>query len=56
MTYDYHQLCGICAWRVACQKKFSISHDALHCPDFSRDVTIKETEKDEVKAKVKEKE
>lgn len=41
MTYDYHQLCGICAWRAACQKKFSISHDALHCPDFSRDVTIK---------------
>lgn len=57
MTNDYHSLCGICAWRMTCQKKFSLSHDALHCPDFSRDVTIRERpEKDEVKVEVKEKE
>lgn len=57
MAYDYHRLCSICAWRMTCQKKFSLSHDALHCPDFSRDVTIKERpEKDEVKVEVKEKE
>lgn len=53
MTYDYHRLCGVCAWRGSCQKKFSLPHDALHCPDFSRDVTIKETEKDEVEAEKK---
>lgn len=56
MTLDYAKLCGICAWRGTCQKKFSLSHDALHCPDFSRDVTIKERqEKEEVKEEVKEK-
>lgn len=42
MTLDYAKLCGICAWRGTCQKKFSLSHDALHCPDFSKDVTIKD--------------
>lgn len=52
MSHDYHKLCGICAWREACLKKFSLSHDALHCPDFSRDVTIKKRpEKEEVKEK-----
>ncbi len=56
MTLDYHRLCGVCAWREGCRKKFSLSHDALHCPDFSRDVTIKEKqEKEEVKVEVKEK-
>ena len=56
MTFDYAKLCGICAWRATCQKKFSLSHDALHCPDFSRDVTIKDRqEKEEVKVEVKEK-
>lgn len=56
MTLDYAKLCGICSWRGTCQKKFSLSHDALHCPDFSRDVTIKERqEKEEVKVEVKEK-
>lgn len=41
MTHDYAKLCGICAWRATCRKKFSLSQDALHCPDFSKDVTIK---------------
>lgn len=41
MTLDYARLCGICAWRGTCQKKFSLPHDAIHCPDYSKDVTIK---------------
>jgi hypothetical protein len=41
MTNAYHRLCSICAWRGTCQKKFSLPHDALHCPDFTKDVTIR---------------
>lgn len=56
MTLDYARLCGICAWRGTCQKKFSLPQDALHCPDYSRDVTIKNRpEKEEAKVEVKEK-
>ena len=56
MTLDYAKLCGICAWRGTCQKKFSLSQDALHCADYSRDVTIKSSaEKEQVKEEVKEK-
>jgi hypothetical protein len=36
-------ICAVCAWRVTCQKKFSVSGKDLRCPDFSRDITIKET-------------
>jgi hypothetical protein len=42
--------CAICAWRGGCQKKFSVSADAqgfVHCPDYSRDLSIKDTEIDE---------
>ena len=35
-------ICAICAWRATCQKKFSMSGKDVRCPDFSRDVTIKE--------------
>ncbi len=38
-------ICIVCAWRATCQKKFSISGKDLHCPDFVRDLTIKEEEK-----------
>ncbi|MDO8446707.1 MAG: hypothetical protein Q7T53_11520 [Deltaproteobacteria bacterium] len=52
MTLDYAKLCGICAWREGCRKKFSLSHDALHCSDYSKDVTIKDRpEKAEEKEK-----
>lgn len=44
-------ICAVCAWRSACQKKFSVSGKDLRCPDFSRDVTIKEQEKDQDKEK-----
>ncbi len=35
-------VCAVCAWRETCKKKFSISGKDLRCPDFARDVTIKE--------------
>jgi hypothetical protein len=37
--------CAICAWRETCAKRFSIKTDSLgnvYCPDFSRDLAIKE--------------
>ncbi|MBC8414088.1 MAG: hypothetical protein ISR96_05545 [Nitrospira sp.] len=34
--------CVICAWRATCQKKFSVSGKDIRCPEFSRDVSIKE--------------
>ena len=44
------RLCAICAWRENCQKRFSVSTDALgnvHCPDYTRDLKIKDHEIDE---------
>jgi hypothetical protein len=44
------RLCAICAWRENCQKRFSVSCDAsgnVHCPDYSRDLTIKDRDIDE---------
>ncbi|HDQ05068.1 MAG TPA: cytidylate kinase-like family protein [Deltaproteobacteria bacterium] len=38
------QICGICAWRRDCQKRFKLSSEAFlgsHCPDYTRDLTIK---------------
>ncbi|MBN1614670.1 MAG: cytidylate kinase-like family protein [Deltaproteobacteria bacterium] len=38
------RICAICAWRGTCQKRFTVQTDALlnvHCPDFTRDVTLK---------------
>ncbi|MCX5858022.1 MAG: cytidylate kinase-like family protein [Deltaproteobacteria bacterium] len=39
------QICGICAWRRDCQKRFRISTDAflsVNCPDYTRDISIKD--------------
>lgn len=39
--------CSICAWRGDCQKRFSVSTDSsgnVRCPDFTRDVSIKDDE------------
>ncbi len=39
-------LCIICAWKKDCQKKFLRGKDAtLRCPDFTKDVSIKDREK-----------
>jgi cytidylate kinase len=40
------QTCGICAWRRDCQKRFKLAADAFlgsHCPDYTRDLSIKAT-------------
>lgn len=38
-------ICVICAWREHCQKRFSLPAGA-NCPDYTRDVTIKEKAKE----------
>ncbi|HMK44963.1 MAG TPA: hypothetical protein VK445_12580 [Dissulfurispiraceae bacterium] len=35
------QLCILCAWRGTCQKQFSMK-PGLRCPDYAKDLTIKE--------------
>jgi len=42
--------CAICAWRASCQKRFNVSIDAsgyVHCPDYTRDLAIKDIDIDE---------
>ncbi|PKN70214.1 MAG: hypothetical protein CVU54_06300 [Deltaproteobacteria bacterium HGW-Deltaproteobacteria-12] len=42
--------CVICAWRAGCQKRYSVATDAsgnVHCPDYSRDLLIKDKDIDE---------
>lgn len=44
MTND-QTICVICAWRLTCNKKFSMDgSSSTRCPDFTRDVTLKVTE------------
>jgi hypothetical protein len=41
--------CAICAWKVNCQKRFSVATDAqgcVRCPDYSRDLSIKDSDID----------
>ncbi len=33
--------CVICAWRQTCKKQFSMA-DPSHCPEFSRDISVKD--------------
>ena len=43
------RLCIICVWRQHCQKRFTVAYDGslnIHCPDFTRDQTIKDAEAD----------
>jgi cytidylate kinase len=43
MAVEMH-ICGLCAWRRECQKKFKVSTDGFigsHCPDYTRDLSIK---------------
>jgi hypothetical protein len=35
------QHCVVCAWRENCAKKYRVTDGGSHCPDFTRDVTIK---------------
>jgi hypothetical protein len=45
------EICVICAWRATCQKKFSISGKQVRCPDFVKDVSIREEPEKEEKRK-----
>ena len=36
------QFCAVCAWRENCAKKFCVADGGAHCPDFTRDVSIKD--------------
>lgn len=43
-------ICGLCAWRRECQKRFKLDKDSLvgsHCPDYTRDLSIKTKDADE---------
>jgi len=36
-------ICVTCAWRLTCNKKFSMDGaTTTRCPDFTRDITLKE--------------
>lgn len=37
------ELCIICAWRATCQKQFSMK-TGQKCPDYCKDMTLRETE------------
>lgn len=43
------QQCILCAWRENCQKKFSVSGKDIRCPDFARDLNIKDAQTTEDK-------
>ncbi len=45
MTMD-RSLCPICAWRGDCKKKFKPGA-GINCPDFSRDLSVKDKESEE---------
>jgi hypothetical protein len=36
------QSCVVCAWRETCAKRFCVTDGGARCPDFSRDVSIKD--------------
>lgn len=36
------QSCAVCAWRETCAKRFSVADGGARCPDYSRDVSIKD--------------
>ncbi len=36
------QHCTVCAWRENCSKRFCIPDNGARCPDFTRDVSIKD--------------
>ena len=52
MSTGEFKSCHICAWRADCQKRFGKPDSfALHCPEYTRDVKIKEgatTQKEDV--------
>ena len=47
MTID-RALCAICAWRGTCNKKF-MHGSGVYCPDYTKDVSIRERGTEEKK-------
>jgi len=48
------KICAICAWRANCQKRFNVVMDSLgnvRCPDYSRDLSIKDKDIEEAEKK-----
>ena len=40
-------ICVLCAWRQTCNKKFLMDGSTTkRCPEYTRDITLKEDEKD----------
>jgi len=46
MKKEKIESCSLCAWRANCKKKFSISGKNIRCPDFVRDISIKQEKVD----------
>ena len=40
------QSCAVCAWRENCSKRFCIPDGGAKCPDFTRDISIKDMAED----------
>jgi hypothetical protein len=36
------ETCILCAWRENCSKKFSVSGRDVRCPDFVKDLSMKD--------------
>ena len=41
-TNGTRQFCAVCAWRESCNRKFCVADGGAHCPDFSRDVSLRD--------------
>lgn len=39
---EVQNLCPVCAWRETCRRRFLLSGSVMRCPEFVRDVTIKD--------------
>ncbi len=44
MTEKERKICVVCAWRESCAKKFSLGEGKINCPDFCKDLNIKNIE------------
>ena len=40
------QSCLVCAWRENYNKRFSVCDGGARCPDFSRDISIRDSGED----------
>jgi hypothetical protein len=45
---DNRTICVMCAWRQTCNKKFSMDGaTTTRCPEYTRDVTLKQPDEEE---------